>query len=267
LELVRFDFSIVDDRVAHAARRNFKCNLKYLNLSGNNKKLDLKQNNGGMRVMDADGRVLSDFSRLSQLRVLGLMDVMITFLPNIPEETDERRVRTSQTEVNGMSYGIADTIGRDGYLTTLDLVVPQFGGRKDEALFAMFGLAQASPSNNVLLKYLHDNFASFLNEQLLQLKKPDQTGEQKEGVPDALRRTFLKLNRQLHDKLYAPSRKMSQVSGTTAHPQFDSSHRQGASVIVVYVVGRTLYIANVGHAFAVISSHANTELISKKHDP
>jgi adenylate cyclase len=131
----------------------------------------------------------------------------------------------------------------------------------------MFGLAQASPGNNVLSKYLHDNFASFLNEQLLQPKKPDQMGKQKEGVPDALRRTFLKLDRQLHDKLYAPSRKMSQVSGTTAHPQFDSSHRQGASGIVVYVVGRTLYVANVGRALAVISSHANTELISKKYDP
>jgi adenylate cyclase len=77
-----------------------------------------------------------------------------------------------------MSYGIADTIGRDGYLTTLDLIVPEFGGREDEALFAMCGLAQASPGNNVLSKYLHDNFASFLNEQLLQLKKPDQMGEQ-----------------------------------------------------------------------------------------
>ncbi|KAJ8583199.1 hypothetical protein M405DRAFT_829195 [Rhizopogon salebrosus TDB-379] len=74
---------------------------------------------------------------------------------------------------------MADTIGRDGYLTPLDLV-PEFGGRKDEALFAMFG---PSPGNNVLSKYLHDNFASFLNEQLLQLKKPDQMGEQKEVVP------------------------------------------------------------------------------------
>lgn len=265
-----FDRQNVDNCVcSRRFRRNFNCNLKYLNLSGN-KKLDLKQNNDGKRVVDEHGRVLSDFSQLSQLRVLGLMDVMTTFLPNIPEETDERRVRTSQTEVNGMSYGIADTIGRNGYLTTLDLVVPEFGGKKDEALFAMFGLAQASLGNNVLSKYLHDNFASFFNDQLLQLKKSDQKGEQKEGVPDALRRTFLKLNRQLHDKLYSPSRKMSQVSGTTASSQFDPSHshlRQGASGIVVYVVGRTLYVANVGHALAVISSQGNAELISKKHEP
>ncbi|KAG1739309.1 hypothetical protein EDB19DRAFT_1711525 [Suillus lakei] len=247
---------------------NFNCNLKYLNLSGN-KKLDLKQNNGGKRVVDEHGRVLSDFSRLSQLRVLGLMDVMTTFLPNIPEDSDERRVRTSQTEVNGMSYGIADTIGRNGYLTTLDLVLPEFGGKKDEALFAMFGRTKACPGNNTLSKYLHDNFASVFTDQLLQLKK-DQKGERRDDVRDALRRTFLKLNRQLHDKLYSqPSRKMSQVSASTTGPSGpDSSYlRQGASGIVVYVVGRTLYVANVGHALAVISSQGNAELISKNHDP
>ncbi|KAG1751292.1 uncharacterized protein EDB91DRAFT_598835 [Suillus paluster] len=246
---------------------NFNCNLKYLNLSGN-KKLDLKQNNGGKSVVDERGRVLSDFSQLSQLRVLGLMDVMTTFLDNIPEESDERRVRTSQTEVNGMSYGIADTIGRNGYLTTLDLVLPDLGEKKDEALFAMFGRTKACPGNNILSKYLHDNFASLFNEQLLQLKKDQKGG--KEGVPDALRRTFLKLNRQLHDKLYSqPSRKMSTVSASTAPPSgLDSSYiRQGASGIVVYVVGRTLYVANVGHALAVISSQGNAELISKNHDP
>lgn len=246
---------------------NFNCNLKYLNLSGN-KKLDLKQNNGGKRVVDEHGRVLSDFSRLSQLRVLGLMDVMTTFLPNIPEDSDERRVRTSQTEVNGMSYGIADTIGRNGYLTTLDLVLPEFGGKKDEALFAMFGRTKAFPGNNILSKYLHDNYASVFTEQLLQLKK-DQKGERRDGIPDALRRTFLKLNRQLHDRLYSqPSRKMSQVSATTGPSGPDSSYlRQGASGIVVYLVGRTLYVANVGHALAVISSQGNAELISKNHDP
>ncbi|KAG1739808.1 hypothetical protein EDD22DRAFT_921905 [Suillus occidentalis] len=176
---------------------NFNRNLKYLNL------------------------VLSDFSRLSPLRVLGLMDVMTTFLPNIPEDSDERRVRTSQTEVNGMSYGIADTIGRNGYLTTLDLLARQ----------------------QFLSKYLHDNYASVFTEQLAQLKK-DQKGERRDG-----------LNRQLHDKLYSqPSRKMSQVSASTTGPSGpDSSYlRQGASGIVLYVVGgRTLYVANVGHALAL----------------
>jgi hypothetical protein len=48
-----------------------------------------------------------------------------------------------------------------------------------------------------------DNYASVFTEQLAQLKK-DKKGERRDDVEDALRRTFLKLNRQL--------RKMSQVS-------------------------------------------------------
>jgi adenylate cyclase len=59
----------------------------------------------------------------------------------------------------------------------------------------------------------------------------------------------------------------SSMYPTPSSPQFDSSHRQGASGVVVYVIGRTLYVANVGHALAVISSHTNAELISKRHDP
>ena len=44
--------------------------LKYFNLSGN-KKLDLKQNNGGKRVVDDDGRILSDFSQLRSFMFSG----------------------------------------------------------------------------------------------------------------------------------------------------------------------------------------------------
>ncbi|KAG2747802.1 hypothetical protein P692DRAFT_201806312 [Suillus brevipes Sb2] len=158
-----------DGWFAHGGGRNFNRNLKYLNLSGN-KKSDLKRNNDGKRVLDEHGRVLSDFSRLSHLRALGLMDVMTTFLPNIPEDSDERRVRTSQTEVNGMSYGIANTVGRNGYLITVDLV-------------------PTSPGNNILSKYLHDNYASVFTEQLAQLKK-DQKGERRDDLQDALRRAI-----------------------------------------------------------------------------
>ncbi|KAJ8580145.1 hypothetical protein M405DRAFT_869690 [Rhizopogon salebrosus TDB-379] len=150
---------------------NFNSNLKYLNLSGN-KKLDLKQNNGGKRVVDEDGRDLSDCSRLSQLRVLS-----------------------------------------DGYLTTLDLVVPEFGGRNDEALLAMFGEAEGGCTRRIAADILEARST-------------------------------------------APRQALCAVA-----------HRQGASGIVVYVVGRALYVANVGRALAVISSHTNAELISKKYDP
>ncbi|KAF8123466.1 hypothetical protein EV363DRAFT_1149071, partial [Boletus edulis] len=63
-------------------------------------------------------------------RLFGLMDFTTTFLPNIPEDTEDRRVRTSLSEVNKMSYGIADNLGSTGYLTMFDLVQPEFRGHQ-----------------------------------------------------------------------------------------------------------------------------------------
>ncbi|KIJ18515.1 hypothetical protein PAXINDRAFT_70600 [Paxillus involutus ATCC 200175] len=248
---------------------NFNQNLKYLNLSGN-KRLEIKPDHPGTKSRsDKEQRreLLADFSELTALRVLGLMDVTTTFLPNIPEETEDRRVRTSLSEVNKMSYGIADTLGKSGYLTTFDLVQPEFRGQKDEAIFAMFGRSDAIPGNNHLSKYLHDNFLSQFSRHLTQIDR-----SKGEGVPDAMRRTFLRLNKHLHDTLYAGNtsqRKMSRVSASTAGTStFDPSYvRAGASGVVLYFVGKTLYAANVGHSLAVISKQGSAELLSRKHDP
>ncbi|KAG9316864.1 hypothetical protein JVU11DRAFT_2939 [Chiua virens] len=247
---------------------NFNPNLKYLNLSGN-KRLEIKSDDRGTRRHSGQGDkgriVLADFSELTSLRVLGLMDVTTTFLPNIPEESEDRRVRTSLSEVNKMSYGIADNLGITGYLTMFDLVQPEFRGHKDEAVFAMFGRSDALPNNNHLSKYLHDNFISqFIGH--LNVIDPSKS----ETVLDALRRTFLRLNKSLHDSLYAnPSnRKMSQVSASTAGTaSAESSYRAGASGIVLYFAGKTMYMANAGDALAVVSMQGSAELFSRKHDP
>ena len=248
--------------------RNFNQNLKYLNLSGN-KRLEIKPPTTTTKHQSdsagSDGG-LADFSGLTSLRVLGLMDVTTTFLPNIPEESEDRRVRTSLSEVNKMSYGIADTLGSTGYLTMFDLVQPEFRGHKDEAVFAMFGQSDVAQSNNHLSKYLHDNFLPQFSSHLGQI---DQS--RNETVRDALRRTFLRLNKQLHDTLFAgnsSSRKMSQVSASTAATtSFESSYRAGASGIVLYFVGKTMYVANAGDALAVVSIQGSAELFSRKHDP
>lgn len=249
--------------------RNFNQNLKYLNLSGN-KRLEIKPDHPGARHLsgrtEKDRGLLADFSNLSSLRVLGLMDVTTTFLPNIPEETEDRRVRTSLSEVNKMSYGIADNLGSTGYLTMFDLAQPEFRGHQDEAVFAMFGRSDAAPTNNHLSKYLHDNFLPQFSTQLGQI---DQS--KKETVLDALRRTFLRLNKQLHDTLYAgntSNRKMSQVSASTmGASSLENSYRAGASGIVLYFVGKTMYVANAGDALAVLSMQGSAELFSRKHDP
>ena len=252
--------------------RNFNQNLKYLNLSGN-KRLEIKPENTAVKRRSTDEednrRLLADFSELHQLRVLGLIDVTTTFAPNIPDESVNRRVRTSLSEVNKMSYGIADNLGLSGYPTMFDLVHPNFQGNQDQdqAVFAMFGRTHAPLSNNHLSKFLQDNFVNQFTDHL---KKLDTT--KGENVTDALRRTFLRLNKMLHDSLYSDvssHRKMSQASGSTgATTTFDGSYRgTGAEGIVLYFIGKTLYVANAGQALAVISCHGSATLISKRHDP
>lgn len=195
------------------------------------------------------------------------MDVTTTFAPNIPDDNEERRVRTSLSEVNKMAYGVADHLGGTDHLNMLDLVKPNFRDSQDEAVFAMFGRAQPSTGSNRLSKYLHDNFLSMFTNQLKGLDKTKN-----EGVTDALRRSFLRLNKFLHDDLYNASgsnRKMSQVSASTSGTSLldQSSVCSGASGIVMYICGKTMYVANAGNALAVISREGTAEAVSRKHDP
>ncbi|KAJ7140954.1 hypothetical protein C8R44DRAFT_692856 [Mycena epipterygia] len=256
---------------------NFNKNLRYLNLSGN-KRLQIKSDvstPGHRQSMSTVSREsLAGFSELTQLRVLGLMDVTITTTGtntsmDIPDENDDRRVRTSSSVVNGMSYGIADTLGKNQHLNMLDLV-HEFRGLKKDAVFAMFGRAQppkqlpAATTSNRLAKYLQENFVRVFISQLTTLDP-----ERSEGVPDALRRSFLKLNQELHDTLFSSTRKMSQTSMTGATPVFadPSIVRSGASGIVVYILDKKMYVANVGNALAVISRGGSAHSVSRKHEP
>ena len=219
---------------------------------------------------------LAGFTNLTQLRVLGLMDVTITTTGmntniDIPDENEDRRVRTSLSTVNGMPYGIADALGKNEHLNMLDLVHEFRGNRKGEAIFAMFGRAQppkqlaSATGCNRLAKFLHDRFLTVFIAQLNAIDP-----YRNESVPDALRRSFLKLNKELHDMLYSVSstRKMSQSSASVhGVPNDPSIIRSGASGIVLYFVGRTMYVANVGNTLAVVSRQGTAEAVSRKHDP
>ena len=243
--------------------RNFNQNLRYLNLSGN-KRLEIKPDTNPKLPRDQNQRkVLADFSSLLQLRVLGLMDVTTIFVPTIPDEHEDRRVRTSSSEVNQMAYGIADTLGKTDHVTMFDLVQPQFRQSGNEAVFALFGRAQPISSNNRFSKYIRDNFLPVFSKQL------EDLGED-ETVPDALRRTFLRLNKMGYDHLHSgvySQRKTSHASVSTTYYPEKSSGRSGASGIVAYISDKTLYVANSGNALAVISRHGQAVMLSRKHDP
>jgi adenylate cyclase len=251
--------------------RNFNKNLKYLNLSGNNRlqiKTDPKKRLFRQSYA-APRQTLSGFTDLTQLRVLGLMDVTITTTGindtvDIPDESDDRRVRTSLSTVHGMPYGIADTLGKNDYLSMLDLAQEWPTG---EAIFAMFGRSQppkalppgATP--NRLAKFLRENFVSVFREQLEQSTRVEGL-----GVPDVLRRTFLKLNKELHNSLY--DRKGSSVSrGEPKVPPDPATLRSGVSGIVLYFVGKMLYVANVGKTLAVVSRQGVARAVSRPHHP
>lgn len=248
-----------------------------MNLSGN-KRLPIKPDSSRdhhrqSRDLGALAREsLAGFSFLHQIRVLGLIDINIDGMNevvDIPDETEDRRVRTSLSTVNGMAYGIADTLGKFDHLNMLDLV-HEFPNRKNQAVFAMFGRSEPPKSgpgrSNRLAKFLHDGFVGTFSEQLDRMN-----GEADDDILDTLRRTFMILNQDLHEFMFSTPLVVRKFSNHSAEsrgslPDF-SSTQGGASGVVLYFRGKTMYIANTGNILAVISRTGTATLLSRKHVP
>ena len=243
---------------------NWNRNLKYLNLSGN-KRLEIKLS--GSYTGGRDTQDLADFTSLTNLRVLGLMDVTL-MIPTIPDQTDDRRVRTSGSNVGSMAYGISDCLGNNEHLSTIDIVVPRLEGHDDETLIGLFDGLPLANGGSKIVKYLQENFERQFKLELKR-KAPTETPE------DALRRTYLSLNKEL---------------GTWANQSYEAKERRGihvphrGSVItqtlsqedlisgcaatVMYLHSMDLYVSNVGNAQAIlIQSEGSHRVMTRKHDP
>lgn len=246
---------------------NWNRNLKYLNFSGN-KRLEIKPNQSFSATGGREGTDLTNFTTLQHLRVLGLMDVTLT-IPSVPEQTEDRRVRTSGSLAGAMAYGMADSLGKNEHLSTIDMVVPRFRGHDTETLLGMFDGQALSSGGSKVAKFLHENFRNKFIEELGKLKK------QSESPTDALRRTFLALNKDLatsatqsmDDKEHRVPQ-MSHRGSNSSQILTQDDLNSGGVATVLYLDNMELYVANVGDAQAMLMhSDGGFKIITRKHDP
>ncbi|WFD04586.1 adenylate cyclase [Malassezia obtusa] len=274
--------------------------LRYLNLSGN-QRFEIKPKQAGV---DGRERDLADFHRLRHLRLLGLMEVTMTHQP-LPDETDDRRIRTTLSQVNAMPYGIADTLGNDDSLQVFDVVLSHFRQSDHEALYGLVeGHNASSRAGSHIARYVAEHCGRVLAEELHRAGTPRPSHSMhvphgESDVPNALRRAFLRMDQAyaMHilsldvtkDKSQATSTQGASIAaaasaaaaaaGAGAQEMFwgwpastPSVHRSlweaSATAIVAYQRGHRLYIANVGDALAVLSHGGGSiRVLGTKHDP
>lgn len=250
---------------------NRNTNLKYLNFSAN-KRLEIKpaahQNQSQFNSMNSEHTTdLTSFNTLKYLRVLGLMDV--TLLTNtIPDDNEDRRVRTSASLVGALMYGMADTLGKNEHLSTLDLLKPNFRGHDTEILIGLFDGQSMSSGGSRVAKYLHENFPMMFYDELKKSEAATDT------PVDALRRTFLSLNKDManfassnfdtKEHRLANGHRGSTVANILGPDDLSS----GGVATVMYINGTELHVANVGDAEAIlIQSNGQHRELTRKHDP
>lgn len=244
---------------------NWNRGLKYLNFSGN-KRLEIKPNIASLGSASVDSSQLTDFSSLTHLRVLGLMDVTLT-IPTIPEEHEDRRVRTSASLAGTLSYGMADTLGRTEHLSIIDMIVPRLKPDNIETLVGMFDGQTMSSGGSRVAKYLHEHFTPTFSNELKKLQR-----DQDETPLDALRRSFLTLNKNMAGSAYRSidDRELRHYHrGSNASKQLNQDDIQlGGVATVLYLNNMDLYAANVGDAQAIlVKSDGSLRYLTQVHDP
>ncbi|KAL4929841.1 adenylate cyclase acyA [Aspergillus undulatus] len=247
---------------------NWNRNLKYLNFSGN-KRLEIKPNISSLGSQPPNGADLTDFNSLTHLRVLGLMDVTLT-TSTIPEENEDRRVRTSASLAGSLAYGMADFLGRSEHLSIIDMIVPRWRPDNVETVVGMFDGQPSSTGGSRVAKFLHENFLHTFSVELKRLR-PDE----KETPLDAFRRTFLALNRKMAFACY------KSIDQDVREYQEDSTSsdqkrvrlnkedlQSGGVATVLYLNNMDLYAANIGDAQAIlVKSDGSMRNLTRNHDP
>jgi len=250
---------------------NRNTNLKYLNFSAN-RRLEIKpahqsNMNHSAAANGGEPHDLTSFTTLKYLRVLGLMDV--TLLTNtIPDDNEDRRVRTSTTSAGALMYGMADTLGKNDHLSTLDLLKENFRGHDAEIIVGMFDGQSIQNGGSRVAKYLHEHFASNFQTEL------NKADREEESPENALRRSFLSLNKEMAN--FASSAienrehrlQNGHRTSTVANLLSTEDLNAGCVAAVLYLNGLDLYVANVGDIEAIsISANGQSSPLTSKHQP
>ncbi|SCU85851.1 LADA_0D10220g1_1 [Lachancea dasiensis] len=224
--------------------------LKYLNFSGN-KRFEIKS------ALDNDSkRDLSDLTVLKELRILGLMDVTLK-TSRIPDEGVNIRLRTTASVLNGMQYGVADTLGQRDSVTSRDVTFERFRSNDDECLVCLYdGKNEKISTGHNISKIIRDNFHKIFIRQL------EKYGETSDGIKDALRFSFLQLNKEINGML-------NSVENEATNKDFTSADLlSGSSATVLYIKGKMLYTANIGDTMAILSkNNGDITPLTKRHVP
>ncbi|QSS61340.1 hypothetical protein I7I51_03513, partial [Histoplasma capsulatum] len=232
---------------------NWNRNLKYLNFSGN-KRFEIKP-------------TAAYTSGNPATHVLGLMDVTLT-IPTIPDQTEDRRVRTSASLSGTLSYGMADSLGRSEHLSTVDMLVTRFRGNNYETILGLFDGQSSHSGGSRIAKYLQEHFTAMFAEELKKLRNSGG-----ESPLDALRRTFLGLNKDMATAAQRSMDEREQRHLDRAGPPSSKhltpdDYNSGGVATVMYLHNMELYVANVGDAQAVlVHSNGDFKFLTNNHDP
>ena len=238
---------------------NFNKKLKYLNLSGN-RRFHIKD------IKNTQNEEMNGFLGLKELLVLGLIDVTLT-TTSLPEQSVDKRVRTTGSEIDTIGYGVSDTIGSRDCISNRDLFIQKFRGNEKELLICSFEGKQGKPGQGHRISSIVKNMiAQNLTDELARVNDED------DKVHIALRRAFLNFNKEINGTLWA---KKNNVFTPTAGQSMESctlnmadDSRAGCAATVIYIRDKKLYSANIGDIEALLcQNNGNFKVLTNSHKP
>ncbi|CAI5760435.1 unnamed protein product [Candida verbasci] len=226
-------------------------NLRYLNFSGN-KRFEIKQTH----IKNPEsGQDFDSLLVLKHLKVLGLIDVTLT-TTSVPDQSVDMRIRTTASELDNIGYGVSDSMGMREHVSNRDLFVQKFRGNENELLVCVIdGKHGISTKGHKISHLTKSMFVSIFTHEL------------EKNIPEeALRRSFLQLNKDLNGALSAMKNGLTVIKEFSELSQEDLS--AGCALTVVYIKDKELYSANVGDIQSLLCrNNGDYKLLTTRHDP